>query len=76
MFDITSFAGRHRWGATFLEIVENTSTASLPHPPNTSTTKGTHDHSLRALASSFLECFTSSPSQHDHKFELLDLCKN
>ena len=45
MVDLTSFAGRHRWGATFLEIVENTSTASLPRPPNTSTTKGIHDHS-------------------------------
>ena len=33
-----------------LDMVKSTLIASLPHPPNTSTTKGMHDHPLRAHA--------------------------
>ena len=75
MFDITSFRGRHSLCvATFLDMVKSALIASLPHPPNTSTTKGMHDHPLRAHASSFLdhECLAFSPTQlHDHRFEPL-----
>ena len=49
MFDITSFRGRHRCVATFLDMVKSTFIASLPHPPNTSTTKEMHDNPLRAF---------------------------
>ena len=52
MFDITTFRSRHRCVATFLDMVKSTLIASMPHPPNTSTTKGMHDHPLRADASS------------------------
>ena len=44
----TSSRGRHSWVAIFFDSLDSTLIASLPHPPNTSTTKGMHDHPLRA----------------------------
>ena len=55
------YLNKSSWVAIFFDSLVSTSIASLPHPPNTSTTKGMHDHHLRAHASSFLECLASSP---------------
>ena len=48
MVDVTSIRGRHSWVAIFFDSLDSTSKASLPQPPNTSTTKGMQDHPLKA----------------------------